>query len=66
MKKYFIGSGTRTVAQFDTLQEMLAFHSKMEPLARHFCKLYDTANRKLADGCDILSSGSSAWRPAHH
>jgi hypothetical protein len=34
--------------------EMLDFHSKMSCLDRHFCKLYDRKERKLADGNDII------------
>lgn len=63
MKKYFIGQGTGTVAEFDTLEEMLAFHANMEPLDRHFCRLYDYENHRTAEGWDIRFHGETAWQP---
>ena len=62
MKDYFIGQGTHIVAQFATMEKMLDFHSKMSDLDRHFCKLYDRKEKKLADGNDIIwGKGWRAW-----
>lgn len=60
MKQYFIGQGTGIVKDFDTLEEMLEYHSKMEDLDKHFCKLYDREHNKMADGNDILFN--RGWR----
>lgn len=60
MKPYFIGQGTGIVKDFDTLEEMLEYHSKMEDLDKHFCKLYDREHNKMADGNDILFN--RGWR----
>jgi hypothetical protein len=60
MKPYFIGQGTGIVKDFDTLEEMLDYHSKMEDLDKHFCKLYDREHNKIADGNDILFN--LGWR----
>ena len=54
MKNYFIGQGTNLVAEFDTLEEMLRYHNLMPCVDKHFCKLYDRINKKIADGNDIL------------
>ena len=62
MKPYFIGQGTGIVKDFDTLEEMLEYHSKMEDLDKHFCKLYDREHNKMADGNDILfNRGWKEW-----
>lgn len=50
MKDYFIGQGTSITAQFDTLEEMVAYHAGMPALERHFCKLYDRRAHKYAPG----------------
>lgn len=61
-KPYFIGQGTSIVKSFDTLEEMLDFHSKMSDLDRHFCKLYDRNKKQIADGNDIIfDRGWRAW-----
>lgn len=62
MKNYFIGQGTSITAQFDTLEEMLSYHSQMPSLDRHFCKLYDRISRRIADGYDIGWAGCNPWR----
>lgn len=54
MLKYFIGQGTGIVEKFETMEEMLEYHSKMSDLDRHFCKLYDCVNHQIAEGNDIL------------
>ena len=61
MKDYFIGQGTGIIAEFDTLDEMLEYHSKMPPLDRHFCKLYDRTRMRLTDGYSVMS-GNPIWR----
>ncbi len=63
MKNYFIGQGTGIVATFDTKEEMLAFHKAMPAIDRHFCKLYDTKNKKMADGWAIqYGDRPECWR----
>lgn len=65
MKDYFIGQGTLISAQFDTLEEMLAYHAAMPDLDRHFCKLYDRHARKFAPGWAVTWSWydkSDPWR----
>lgn len=65
MKDYFIGQGTWIRAQFDTLEEMLAYHEEMPDLDRHFCKLYDHRTHKYAEGWAVGWSQydkSDPWR----
>lgn len=63
MKNYFIGQGTGTVAEFDTLEEMLNYHSNMNCLDRHFCKLYDYVKLQLIDGSQVGYPGwENKWR----
>lgn len=61
---YFIGEGTGIVKEFNTLEEMLEFHSTMNSLDRHFCKLYDCINHRLADGWEVWHhpDDESVWR----
>ena len=64
MGKYFIGQGTRIVKVFDTLEEMLEFHRNMDPLDKHFCKLYDGVLHRRAEGWNVWHNGyenESAW-----
>lgn len=56
MKDYFIGQGTSITAQFDTLEEMVAYHAGMPALERHFCKLYDRRAHKYAPGWAVTWS----------
>ena len=56
MKDYFIGQETSITAQFDTLEEMLAYHAGMPGLDRHFCKLYDHRAHRYAPGWAITRS----------
>lgn len=60
IKPYFIGQGTGIVQHFDTLEEMLDYHSRMDDLDRHFCKLYDRKNNRIASGNDIIFN--RGWR----
>ncbi len=65
MKNYFIGQGTWIAAQFDTLEEMLAYHKAMPELDRHFCTLYDCRAHKYASGWAVTWSWydkSDPWR----
>ena len=65
MKDYFIGQGTSITAQFDTLEEMLAYHAAMPELDRHFCRLYDCRAHKCAHGWAVTWSWydkSDPWR----
>ena len=51
--------------QFDTLEEMLAYHAAMPDLDRHFCKLYDRHAHKFAPGWAVTWSWydkSDPWR----
>lgn len=54
IKPYHIGQGTGTVAYFDTFEEMCDFHSKMDSLNRHFCRLYDRNKHLTAEGWNVL------------
>ncbi len=68
MGRYFIGQGTGTVKDFDTLDEMFAFHKQMQPIDRHFCKLYDSVRHMLIDGWAIgkdYSLDNPNWRENH-
>ena len=58
MKDYFIGQGTLISAQFDTLEEMLAYHAAMPDLDRHFCKLIPGGTGP--DACPCLPDGQAA------
>ena len=65
MKDYFIGQGTWIDAQFDTLEELLAYHAAMPELDRHFCRLYDCRAHKCAHGWAVTWSWydkSDPWR----
>lgn len=61
---FFIGQGTGIVKEFESKEAMLEFHSSMNIIDRHFCKLYDTISHRLADGWAIMHSSDdkSAWR----
>lgn len=63
MKPYFIAQGTGIIQDFDTLEEMLEYHqNNMDDLDKHFCKLYDSENNRMADGNDILfGKGWRSW-----
>lgn len=50
MKNYFIGQGTSVIKEFDTLAEMLKYHKTMQPLDRHFCRLYDREKHRTCEG----------------
>ena len=63
MKDYFIGQGTSITAQFDTLEEMLAYHAGMPSLDRHFCKLYDLCAHRYALGWAVTWSRHDKSNP---
>ncbi len=50
---YFIGQGTGIVKEFNTLEEMFAFHKTMNSLDRHFCRLYDCVLHRTIEGWRI-------------
>ena len=65
MNNYFIGQGTGTVKEFNSLEEMFAFHKTMKPIDRHFCKLYDGVKHRLIEGWAIwgnYSDSNPEWR----
>jgi len=64
MGKYFVGQGTGIVKDFDTLEDMIAFHKTMKPIDRHFCKLYDGVNHRIAEGWRVWHNGygNESWR----
>ena len=47
---YFIAQGTGIRAFFETLEEMRSYHAQMASIDRHFCKLYDCINKRIANG----------------
>lgn len=63
-KPYFIGMGTSKIQDFDTLEEMFYYHKNMKDEDRHFCKLYDSVNKRMVDGWDIQYNynNDSKWR----
>lgn len=64
-KPYFIGQGTGTLKEFDTLKEMFDFHKMLDCLDRHFCKLYDRNKGRLIEGWAIwkdYSDENPDWR----
>ncbi|HCA28159.1 MAG TPA: hypothetical protein DEP23_00525 [Ruminococcaceae bacterium] len=51
MKRYFVGSGTAIIAEFDTAEELNEWYDKQDGEERYFCRLYDTVKH-----IDILGS----------
>ncbi len=65
MANYFIGQGTGIIKEFNTREEMFAFHKTMDALDRHFCKLYDSVTHRIIDGWELWHSNYSddnKWR----
>lgn len=61
---YFIGQGTGIVKKFDTFADMCDYHRAMPALDRHFCKLYDHPQKRLAEGWAVFDNyeNPKVWR----
>lgn len=64
LRPYFIGAGTGIIKEFSSFKEMIIYHAAMQPLDRHFCKLYDCKKHLIADGWNIYKDyyNKSKWR----
>ena len=50
---YMIGAGTSIYATMDTLEEVAAYLEAMDPMERHFCRIYDRPQLRNIFGCDF-------------